>query len=30
MEALLERQIAGKYLSTAAISYGKRVTMFRY
>lgn len=26
MEALLERQIAGKYLRTAAIFYGKSVT----
>jgi hypothetical protein len=26
MEALLDRQIAGKYLSTVAISYGMVVT----
>ena len=30
MEALLERQITGKYLGTAAISYGKCATSFRY
>jgi hypothetical protein len=30
MEALLERQIADKCLSTVTISYGKRVAKFRY